>query len=159
MRMQKDFIDSVTFAFKMNDFLTFLLYFMNFFHQLIFKWWDHKERRPTRQKKAQTPYCHLSKLIKWSLKFYLSISQSEVTHEMTPKSALMTILLDDNHLMDLSDHLMDFIMWKYEIKPLQIRFERPHRCSHGLWRIQIVKSIEKYAYSGIEMIKWLKSLK
>ena len=115
--------------------------------------------RPTRQKKAQTPYFHLSKLIKWSLKFYLSISQSEVTHEMTPKSALMTILLDDNHLMDLSDHLMDFIKWKYEVKPFQIRFERPHRCSHGLWRIQIVKSIEKYAYFGIGMIKWLKSLK
>ena len=115
--------------------------------------------RPTRQKKAETSYFHLSKLIKWSLKFYLSISQSEVTHEMTPKSALMTILLDDNHLMDLSDHLMDFIKWKYEVKPFQIRFERPHRCSHGLWRIQIVKSIEKYAYFGIGMIKWLKSLK
>ena len=159
MRMQKDFIDLVTFVFKMNDFLTFLLYFMIFFHQLILKWWEHKREHPTRQKRAKTSYFHLSKLIKWSLKFYLSISQSEVTHEMTPKSALMTILLDDNHLMDLSDHLMDFIKWKYEVKPFQIRFERPHRCSHGLWRIQIVKSIEKYAYFGIGMIKWLKSLK
>ena len=135
MRMQKDFIDSVTFAFKMNDFLTFLLYFMNFFHQLILKWWDHKERRPTRQKKAQTPYFHLSKLIKWSLKFYLSISQFEVTHEMTTKSSLITILLGDNHLMHLSDHLISFIKWKYEVKPFQIRIERPHRCSHRLWRL------------------------
>ena len=115
--------------------------------------------RPTRQKKAQTPYFHLSKLIKWSLKFYLSISQSEVTREMTPKSALMTILLDDNHLMDLSDHLMDFIQWKYEVKPFQIRIERAHRCSHGLWRIQIVKSTSKTSIFRHCVTNWSKSLK
>ena len=115
--------------------------------------------RPTRPKKAQTSYFHLSKLIKWSLKFYLSISQSEVTHEMTPKSSLITILLGDNHLMDLSDHLMGFIKWKYEVKPFQIRIERPHRCSDHLGMLYTVKSIEKYAYFGIGTIKWLKSLK
>ena len=115
--------------------------------------------RPTRQKKAQTSYFHLSKLIKWSLKFYLSISQFEVTHEMTTKSSLITILLGDNHLMHLSDHLISFIKWKYEVKPFQIRIERPHRCSHALGMLYTIKSIEKYAYFGIGMIKWLKSLK
>ena len=73
-------------------------------------------RRSTRQKKAQTPYFHLSKLIKWSLKSHLSISQYEVTHEMTPKSRKVKTSIDNNHLIYLSDHLNDLLKWKYGVR-------------------------------------------
>ena len=131
--MERDFNDLITFGFKRNDFWSFLWYFMKFFHQFIQKWREHTWGRPTHQKKAQTSYFHLSKLIKWSLKFHLSISQFEVTHKMTPKSSLVTTLMGDNHLMYLSDHLIGFIKWKYEVKPFQIRIERPQKYSSHVY--------------------------
>ena len=115
-RMERDFNDLITFGFKRNDFWSFLWYFMKFFHQFIQKWREHTWGRPTHQKKAQTSHFHLSKLIKWSLKFYLSISQFEVAHKMTPKLSLVTTLMDDNHLMYLSDHLSDLLKWKYGVR-------------------------------------------
>ena len=133
--MERDFNDLITFSLKKMIFYHFCDISWTFFHQFIQKWWEHTWGRPTRQKKAQTSYFHLSKLIKWSLKFHLSISQFEATHKMTPKSSLVTTLMGDNHLMYLSDHLIGFIKWKYEVKPFQIRIERPHRCSHRLWRL------------------------
>ena len=72
--------------------------------------------RPTHQKKAQTSYFHLSKLIKWSLKYHLSICQYEVTHEMTPKSRKVKTSIDNNHLIYLSDHLSGLLKWKYGVR-------------------------------------------
>ena len=115
--------------------------------------------RPTRQKKAQTSYFHLSKRIKWSLKFHLSIFQFEVIHKMTPKSWLVTTSTGNNHLSNLSDHLTGFIKWKYEVKPFQIRIERLHRCSQRFWMLYIVKSTSKTSIFRHCVINWSKSLK
>ena len=115
--------------------------------------------RPTRQKKAQTSYFHLSKPIKWSLKFHLSIFQFEVIHKMTPKTWLVTTSTGNNHLSNLSDHLTGFIKWKYEVKPFQIRIERPHRCSHRFWRLHSVKSASKTSIFRHCVTDWSKSLK
>ena len=67
-------------------------------------------------KESLDPYFHLSKRIKWSLKYHLSICQYEVTHEMTPKSRKVKTSIDNNHLIYLSDHLSDLLKWKYEVK-------------------------------------------
>ena len=115
-RMERDFNDLITFGFKRNDFWSFLWYFMKSFHQFIQKWREHTWGRPTRQKKAQTPYFYLSKRIKWSLKFHLSIFQYGVTHEMTPKSWKVKTSIYNNHWIYLSDHLSGFLKWKYELK-------------------------------------------
>ena len=75
-------------------------------------------------KESLAPYFHLSKHIKWSLKYHLSILQYEVTHEMTAKSSKVTTLIDNNNLIYLSDHLMRLLKWKYGIGTFQIRLER-----------------------------------
>ena len=65
--------------------------------------------------KAEGPFVSTTKFIKWSLKYHLSISQHEVTHEITPKSRKVKTSIDNNHLTILSDHLMSLLKWKYGV--------------------------------------------
>ena len=67
-------------------------------------------------KESLDPYFHLNKRIKWSLKCNLSISQYEVTHEMTPKSRKVKTSIDNKHLIYLSDHLSGLLKWKYGVR-------------------------------------------
>ena len=58
----------------------------------------------------------VSKRIKWSLKYHLSIFQYEVTHEMTSKSQKVKTSIDNNHLIYLSGHLVGLLKWKYGVR-------------------------------------------
>jgi len=51
---------------------------------------------------------------------------------MTSKSPKDTIWMYSNYPMYLSDHLMNLLKWKYEVRPFQIRIERPQKCTGHL---------------------------
>ena len=48
---------------------------------------------------------------KWSFKY-------KVAHKMTTKSSDVTLWIHNNYPMYLSDHLINFLMWKYEVRTL-----------------------------------------
>ena len=97
---EKIFTHKATFCTQLTYFFTIFIMVNNFFfHKNILKRPDYIWWRSTRQKKAYTPYFHLSKRIKWSLNCHLSISRYEVTHEMTPKSWKVKTSIENNHLI------------------------------------------------------------
>ena len=63
---------------------------------------------------------------------------------MTPKSRKFQILIDNNHLIYLSDHLSDLLKWKYEVRAFQIRIERLQKHSSDV-------KITRYAKSSLKM--------
>ena len=78
------------------------------------------------------------------VKYHLIIFQYEVTHETTPKSWKVKILIDNNHLIYLSDHLSGLLKWKYEVRAFQIRIERLQKYSSDV-------KITRYAKSYLKM--------